>query len=102
LNSARFSNTPALVSSTVKENGTALLARRRFEGFAMEGDRFALMTDALAQWALKTLEKEGNPFATLYLPTDELAPSLLALEGTAQLRTDDWSLILADVQRRMP
>lgn len=60
--SEEFKKNPTLISSLPKKNSLILDVQNRlyFSGQWMTGDEFFMMTDALANWFLKTYEKDRN------------------------------------------
>jgi hypothetical protein len=65
------------------------------EGAVRAGDRFYLVTDALAQWCLLTHERGAPPWAQLQAiaSADDLAALVAAARRTGELRNDDVGLI---------
>jgi hypothetical protein len=60
--SADFGNRPALLGSRVFRNDSPTVLAR---GTWRSGDRFYLMTDALAEWFLRRHENSGKPWQVL-------------------------------------
>jgi hypothetical protein len=93
-NSADFGNQPQLIGS--RDGPPAQPASAA--GTMLPGDRFFLMTDALAQWFLHTHERGGRPwlgFADVLAsqpPQDAFAALVAGLRGGA-LRNDDVTLL---------
>jgi hypothetical protein len=90
-----FDNQPALIGS----RGTASLEPRYATGTLLPGDRLLLLTDALAEWFLRSYEHGSRPW-------DDLAPLLLAdrpeedfaawaaeRRGQGALRNDDVTVL---------
>jgi hypothetical protein len=80
--SADFSNAPWLVGSRRSLVGVPSKNGEQQVGDWQPGDRFWLMTDALAQWFLLQVEEGDKPWHTL--------ETLLAANGNAQLAFTTW------------
>lgn len=91
-----FSNRPALVGSTVESGPPAV---EWFAGRAEAGDRFFLMTDALAEWFLRTAENGSQPWQTLDAVTgavdadSEFLQWVRTLREGKEMKNDDVTLI---------
>jgi hypothetical protein len=94
-NSADFGNQPRLIGSRDGPPDRPESA----SGTLLPGDRFFLMTDALAQWFLRTHERGGRPwlgFADVLAsqpPQDAFAALVAALRDGGALRNDDVTLV---------
>lgn len=96
---ADFDNRPALLASRPAPRLSGDKRRRR-RGQWQSGDRFLLMTDALAQWFLDETERGGKPLEAverlLNRPdqADEMfAEWIEALRTAGTLRNDDVTLV---------
>ncbi len=97
--SEEFGNAPWLVGS--QPPPLALLPGKESltEGDCRPGDRFWLMTDALAQWFLQQVETGGRPWEALEplldqsLPGDNFAGWIEDLRNQKALRNDDVTLL---------
>jgi hypothetical protein len=93
--SSDFGNEPPLIGS----RGDLPTARVRASGSLRDGDQLFLMTDALAQWFLRTHERGGRPsqsVARLLLaprPQDAFATWVDGLRKAGDLRDDDVTLL---------
>jgi hypothetical protein len=95
-NSAEFGNQPQLIGS---RDGPPL--RPEFAtGPLLWGDCLFLMTDALAQWFLRTHERRGRPWEAVVdllsnvPPHDAFADWIRGLRAGGALRNDDVTLIV--------
>jgi hypothetical protein len=97
--SSEFSTQPALVSSVRGQQPAAAQGTQQFSGRWTSGDRFWLLTDALAHWFLRQNERGNDPWshveATILRPHDPSAfcswiEKLRELRG---IRNDDTTLI---------
>lgn len=97
--SAEFGNQPALVGSRPGTGRPPELASGRWR----PGDRFLLMTDALAQWFLQREEADGEPcgeVAALLAEADPTAafPGWIGKRRREHgLRNDDVTLLVIDL-----
>ena len=94
-----FGNRPCLLGArTVVDQGPPLLCRGRWQA----GDRFLLMTDALAQWFLQEAEAGRKPwqamahFLTRPETDAEFAAWVEGLRDRGGLRNDDVTLLVID------
>ena len=92
----QFSNRPKLVGST-PESGD--VTPEWFAGRAESGDRFYLMTDALAEWFLGQAEDGGQPWQSLDAVTSavdasaEFAQWVQSLREKKAMKNDDTTLV---------
>ncbi len=100
--SADFGNQPPLLGSRGRPIDTPHPAVRRVDGRWRPGDRFLLMTDALAEWSLRRGEEDGRPGDDIAGLLAESAP-LDAFAGWVEerrdkqgLRNDDVTLVIID------
>jgi hypothetical protein len=61
----QFGTTPVLLATDARAVESALAERKSIKGVGVPGDRFYLMTDALAEWFLKDFQRGGEPWAVL-------------------------------------
>lgn len=99
-----FGTTPVLLSTDPAATGVALSECKSIEGSGVAGDRFYLMTDALAQWFLREVEGGGEPWVPLQdFDHDPAAPPFREwvgeLRGSARMRNDDVTLLRVEVER---
>lgn len=71
-------------------------------GLALQGDRFLLMSDAIAAWFLTSLENNKDAISTFYqtLVHDDLPgfTDLIAKErGSRSLKNDDIAVVLITI-----
>ncbi len=95
---AAFNSRPLLLGSQARHHASAVQAMRRLHGDWRPGDRFYLMTDALAAWFLAAHADGQNPAAILEglaAASDAQAPAqwLAALRRSRQIRNDDTTLL---------
>lgn len=96
---ADFGNAPWLVGSRLVPGEGPRPRDTTASGEARPGDRFWLMTDALAQWFLRCREADGRPWdalESLLLPPDPeaaFASWIEELRTARQLRNDDVTLV---------
>jgi hypothetical protein len=100
--STEFGNRPTLLGSRRSPDRQAKTRRQRLEGRCQPGDRFFLMTDALAQWCLAHVEEGRQPWQELLdLQTeDQLGRWLGERRAARELRNDDVTLILVEAAVR--
>jgi hypothetical protein len=95
--SADFANVPQLIGS--RDSPKTLMVREF--GSLVSGDRIYLMTDALAQWFLKSYEsgnKPWDPVSDQLTSTEGTFPSWIEkLRSQDGLRNDDVTLIAIEV-----
>lgn len=97
---AAFTNSPFLLGSTPDANVGSDSQVRHESGNWQSGDRFYLMTDALAAWFFREVENNQAPWRALRdLDTDELPfrPWLDDLRSSHQMRNDDVTLYRIDI-----
>lgn len=96
--SSALNNRPFLLSSNPARNG-GIAERFVFaQGEALPGDRFYLMTDALAGWFLRAVEQGAAPWQELSLfrgasAAPDFAAWTLALRSAHKMRNDDVTLL---------
>ncbi len=97
--SAEFDNRPQLIGSSVEATGSAAEAFRLSQGNWQAGDRFFLMTDALACWFLREAEQGGKPWQAVHVLPDAEAFSrwIAELRAASRLRNDDCTLLAIEV-----
>ncbi len=102
VNSADFGNQPALLGSRGRPNDTPQDIRRG-RGKWRPGDRFLLMTDALAEWMLRRNEQEQRPADDIdrllaeSSPQDAFAAWVEERRNGQGLRNDDVTLVVIDL-----
>jgi Protein phosphatase 2C len=97
---AEFTNNPFLLGSTSAANIGIDSEVKRMTGDWQSGDKFYLMTDAIAAWFFREFENNQAPWRALRdLDTDELPfrPWLDELRNTHQMRNDDVTLYRIDI-----
>jgi hypothetical protein len=100
--SADFGNLPALLGSRGRPADTPRPVRRA-RGKWRPGDRFLLMTDALAEWTLRRNEENQQPIADVEellaesAPQDAFAGWLEEQRDHHGLRNDDVTLVIVDL-----
>jgi serine/threonine protein phosphatase PrpC len=101
--SSEFGNQPALLGSRGRHMDTPSEGIRRARGKWRPGDRFLLMTDALAEWMLRRQEQEQRPaddIAQLLaesVPQDAFAAWVEERRNGQGLRNDDVTLVVIDL-----
>ena len=99
-NAAEFTNNPFLLGSKPEANVGIDSQPKTQTGTWQSGDKFYLMTDALAAWFFREAENSQAPWRALRdLDTDELPfrPWLDNLRDTHQMRNDDVTLYRIDI-----
>jgi hypothetical protein len=95
---AFFTSRPYLLSSNAAANGNLGDQVLRTSGQWLAGDRFALLSDALAQWALRAVEAGRPPWAALAKVQEtgqrHFAQWVDGLRADASLRNDDVTALL--------
>lgn len=97
-----FGNLPGLLGSRGRAIDTPEREVKRIGGRWQPGDRFLLMTDALAEWTLRKTEENGRPIAAIEALLAESAPDD-AFAGWIEerrqhgLRNDDVTLVIIDL-----
>lgn len=100
--SAAFGNTPALLCSR-EDRGNVWRQAQRTMGKWQKGDRFFLMTDALAQWFLHRQEQRQKPWNSLLRRLAEpnatavLAAYVKQLRDQEAMKNDDVTLLLIEL-----
>ena len=88
--SAAFDDRPGLLSTEAR---APLPPVKRFGSTIESGDRFLLMTDALAAWFLTNFEKKRNPWETLPTDPEAFAALVQGERDDAKMKNDDATLI---------
>lgn len=103
--SADFNNTPDLLHSNVSAYGSNGPNEKQHTGTWQDGDRFLLMTDALAAWFLHCEEQREKPWETIAERLDPIAEAndrfrewVTELWEQHALHNDDVTLIVVDVK----
>lgn len=96
--SAAFGNSPDLIGSRRAGLNRVRMARGQWQA----GDRFLLMTDALAQWFLAGVEKGRDPLADIRDLLAEASPEVafaawVEERRRSSLRNDDVTLLVVDM-----
>ena len=99
----QFGTTPVLLSTDAAAVEAALAERKTVDGHGVTGDRFYLMTDALAQWFLDDWERGGEPWVSLEdFGVDPASPPfrdwLSDLRRAGRIRNDDVTLLRIHVE----
>jgi hypothetical protein len=101
--SAYFTSRPYLLSSNSARNEGLVEQAQRAEGAWQSGDWFALMSDALAQWAWRSMEAGAPPWGAL----EELSGAaqqrpfahwIDELRSGGELRNDDVTVLLVSLE----
>ena len=102
-NSSDFGNRPSLLGSRRRLPEQARTLRLHYEGDFCPADIFFLMTDALAEWFLRTVEEGQQPWRNLQAVVTEgqFVPYIDKLRETKALRNDDVTLMLIRSSRTM-
>ena len=99
--STEFGNRPDLVPTEVERVAPDRLPPVHEAADAFEdGDRFLLMTDALAAWFLRAVEAGAKPWDTLPADPDAFTPWLRGQRERGALHNDDVTLLEAVVRER--
>jgi len=100
----QFDNRPLLVSSVAGNNRSVFGAIKTTSGVWESGDTFYLMSDALAAWFLKGVEKTADPIGWLKaISTQELFADFVSrqradvVDGQPLMRNDDVTLLACTV-----
>lgn len=95
---AFFTSRPCLLSSNAAANGSLTELMLHMRGRWLPGDRFALLSDALAQWALRRLETGDPPWVALAevqrAGQRHFGQWVDSLRAAAMLRNDDVTALL--------
>jgi hypothetical protein len=97
---SEFTNSPFLLGSSPEANIGINSEVRSTRGGWQTGDKFYLMTDAIAAWFFREVDKGQAPWLALRdLETDELPfrPWVDELRNTHQMRNDDVTLYRIDI-----
>jgi Protein phosphatase 2C len=100
--SADFGNRPPLLCSRAVGNRDSLLQAKRAVGKWQKGDRFFLMTDALAEWFFQRHEQQRKPWESLLRRLSEpnataaMATYVDQLRSLNELKDDDVTLLMID------
>jgi serine/threonine protein phosphatase PrpC len=103
LRSSDFGNQPVLLGSRGRPADTPSHAIRRARGRWRPGDRFLLMTDALAEWILRRNEQEQQPAEEIdrllaeSSPQDAFADWVEERRKGQGLRNDDVTLMVIEL-----
>jgi hypothetical protein len=98
--SEEFNNSPFLLGSNPDSNKDIEANIHTGEGGWKQGDKFYLMTDALAAWFFREVEENRMPWRTLVdLESEDLPfrPWVEGLRNTKQIRNDDVTLYRVDI-----
>lgn len=95
--SVEFTNAPPLLRTILPYNQDRLLKRT---GTVSYGDKCYLMTDALADWFLKSYERGDSPWSLFSTFTDKSAfESFVAQERSCKaMRNDDVTLLVIEFE----
>jgi hypothetical protein len=98
---ADFNNRPFLIASNPAANQGLLERAQTAAGTWRPGDRFYLMTDALAAWFWREVEARRRPWPMLELIAREQPHTfgswLQTLQANKQIRNDDVTLLCVEV-----
>jgi protein phosphatase 2C-like protein len=96
MHSSQFGSTPLLLSSNPHRNTRLADHLACAGGGALIGDRFLLMTDAVACWFLASAESGERPWRTV--PSSRsFAPWLERLRTDRAIRNDDTTIVSAEI-----
>lgn len=99
--SAGFGNRPPLICSRAVGGRDGFGQARRAVGKWRKGDRFFLMTDALAEWFLQRHERQRKPWESLWRrliePNGALTAYIEQLRRRKELKNDDVTLLMIDL-----
>ena len=96
--STEFDNRPFLIASNPANNAGLLERVRHTHSDWRSGDRFYLMTDALAYWFLHECEAGHSPWDDLPLQRQEFERHVQALRAARAMRNDDVTLISIEIR----
>ena len=102
--SGDFNNRPRLLGSRALGLKQSIVRPEQAIGRWRPGDRFLLMTDALAQWLLLRREQRKNPLAAIRRllakksPQEAFASWIENRRQRSVLKNDDVTLIVVDVE----
>jgi protein phosphatase 2C-like protein len=100
---ADFGNRPPLLCSRAVGGRDGLAQAKRAVGKWQKGDRFFLMTDALAQWFFQRHEQKRKPWDSLLRrlaepnPTAAMKGYVEQLRSRKEMTNDDVTLLLIDL-----
>ncbi len=100
---AEFGNLPPLLGSRGRPADTPRQGILHAEGEWHPGDRFLLMTDALAEWTLRQIEENGRPMLAVDPLLADPAPQVTFAGWVEEqrrrygLRNDDVTLMVIDL-----
>lgn len=98
-----FGNRPDLLNSRREPAAQLRDLQKKGRGIWRKGDRFFLVTDALAQWFLAELEAHHKPWRAIDRilsatnPDESFADWTAGLRAASSLRNDDVTLMAIDV-----
>lgn len=95
-----FSSRPRLISSLAPGNTSTAEALQAISGTWEPGDSMLLMTDALAQWFLRSSRSGGRPWRVLIRAQGEqarFARSMHQLRERNEIRNDDVTALVIDL-----
>jgi hypothetical protein len=104
--SESFTYHPTLLGSVAKSDAKAP-ALQYMKGEWRVGDRFLLMTDALAEWFLKSAESGGRPWSDVLaafedgrgdVPETTFQAWIRNLEDSGRIRNDDVTAMIVEVE----
>jgi hypothetical protein len=99
--SENFSSCPFLISTNAAVRDRLSETCRSGEGNFLIGDRFLLMTDALACWFLQEHEADNRPWTTLAGIGDDDATDFQKLidrlRNDKKIRNDDVTLVCVEI-----
>lgn len=102
---AFFTSRPYLLSSNAAANGGLGEQVQRAGGQWLPGDHFALLSDAIAHWALREWEAGNPPFAALAAVQQagqrHFAQWVDGLRQSAALRNDDVTALLVTLEHKV-
>lgn len=97
-----FSSRPTLISSLGSSNGDVRAMTSGTAGHWKSGDQFLLMTDALAQFFLGSLENRGNPRRWLKAfneSPDRFEDWMDKMRRTGKIRNDDVTVVTINLEQ---
>jgi hypothetical protein len=97
--SSGFDDRPALLST---ESRASLPTVKRFGSAIEPGDRFLLMTDALAAWFLTNFEKKNRPWEILHSDSEAFTAFVQKERDAGKMKNDDATLIEITIGKTVP
>ena len=103
VHSQDFGNQPSLLNSKSEGDHSLQQGDQHKRGKWRSGDKFLLMTDAMAQWFLSRHEEGSNPWEemapalTQTRPDDAFGQWVNKLRDQSSIRNDDVTLVVIDV-----